>query len=174
MHKFAEHAVLLRAQAELPVSLKLATDPFHDGWKFVRTGDAQRLQRKIEKQGWQFIAIADGALRSGVGDSAQAALASAVRLALRRVSVFFNAVEVRHVQITSYPWFFLARIVVNPYRIQQAPVAPVPDRPMPPAIHPRQRPLPPYALDPFPQFGGGMPLLRELLTAPRNPGASIQ
>lgn len=174
MHNISEHNVLLRTQAELPAGLKLATDPFLEDWKFVRTGDAQRLQRKIEKRGWHFIAIADGALRSGVGHSAQTALASAVRLALRRVSVFFNAVEIRHVQITNYPWFFLARIVVAPYRIQQGPVMPVPDGPLPLPIHSRQRPLPSYALDPFPEFGSAMPLLRELLTEPRNSASGMQ
>jgi hypothetical protein len=174
MHNIVELTVLLRAQAVLPAGLKLATDPFHDGWNFVRTGDARRLQRKIEKRGWHFIAVADGALRSGVGESAQAALGSAVRLAMRRVSLFFNAVEIRHVQITSYPWFFLARIVVNPYRIQQGPVIPVPDRAILCATDPHKRPLPSFALDPFPEFGCAVPLLRELLTGPRNSRASIQ
>jgi hypothetical protein len=178
MHNIAELTVLMRTKIEFPSGFKLARDGFQDGWEFVRSGNARRLERKVQKLGWQFIKFEGSSVRSGVGNSEQSALASAVKLALRRVSVFFNAVEIQHVQITTYPWFVLARIVVNPYRIQQEAVTPAPDLFMAAKINPRQRKWPERAGDLYPrfdpQFGCAMPLLRELLTEPRSQGASIQ
>ena len=114
MRSIAELNMLLRVPAQLPVGLKLATNEFHEGWGFV-TGNANSLERKIRTRGWNFIKIADGSLRSGVGETSQEAIASALKLALRRVSMHFNAVEVEHIELTRYPWFFLARIRIYPY-----------------------------------------------------------
>jgi 2,4-dienoyl-CoA reductase-like NADH-dependent reductase (Old Yellow Enzyme family) len=96
MRSIAELNMLLRVPAQLPVGLKLATNEFHEGWGFV-TGNANSLERKIRTRGWNFIKIADGSLRSGVGETSQEAIASALKLALRRVSMHFNAVEVEHI-----------------------------------------------------------------------------
>jgi len=106
MRAIAELNVLLRTQIQLPVGLKLATDEFREGWNFVRSTDARRLEKRIQTRGWNFIKIADGELRSGVGETSQLAIASALKLALRRVSTHFNAVEVEHIELTQYPWFF--------------------------------------------------------------------
>jgi hypothetical protein len=174
MHKIAESTVLLRGTIELPCGIKLARDGFQEGWEFLKTGNARRLERKIQKRGWHFIKFEGSSVRSGVGDSVELALASAVKLALRRVSVFFNAVEIQHIQITSYPWFVLARIIVNSYRIQQAQVEPVPDQFAPAAAHSRKPKWPEYAGELYPQFGSAMPLLKQLLIAPRNQEARPQ
>lgn len=168
MHNIAEFSVLLRAKVELPADFRLARDGFQEGWDFVRSGGAPRLERKVQKCGWSFIKFEGSSVRSGVGDTVQAALASAVKLALRRVSVFFNAVEIQHIQITTYPWFVLARIIVNSYRIQEATVAPVPDQYVPAAIRAPQRRWPDFAGDPYLQFGSDLPILKQLLAAPRN------
>ncbi len=138
MRTIAELNVLLRERTELPVGLKLATVEFREGWNFVRSADARRLEKRIQARGWNFIRIADGSLRSGVGDTSQEAIASALKLALRRVSKHFNAVEVEHIELTQYPWFFLARVRVYPYRIQQGAVLPVPDEAFPVPIASRQ------------------------------------
>lgn len=163
MRTIAELNVLLRTRAELPVNLKLATDEFREGWNFVRTVTAQRLEKKIRTRGWNFIKIADGLLRSGVGDTSQAAIASALKLALRRVSEHFNAVEVERIDMTQYPWFYLARVRVNSYLIQQAAVAPVPDEAVTMPISVRQRRLPPQSAELLPHFGSAMPMLKEML-----------
>ena len=118
MRKIAETNILLRARVELPSGLTLATEEFREGWDLVQTGKATGLRKKIQTLGWNFIKAGDGSLRSGVGDTSQEAIASALKLVLRRVSNDFNAVEVGHIQLTEYPWFFLARVWVNPYRIQ--------------------------------------------------------
>jgi hypothetical protein len=119
MRTIAELNLLLHTSVELPSGLKLTTEEFHDGWNFVRRVDARRLGKRIHTKGWNFIRFADGSLRSGIGDTSQEAIASALKLALRRVSSHSNAVEVEHIELTRYPWFFLARVRVYPYRIQE-------------------------------------------------------
>ena len=126
MRNIAERNVLLRARVEVPACLKLATREFREGWSFM-TGDASQLERKIRTRGWSLIKIADGTLKSGVGETSQEAIASALTLAVRRLSEHFNALEVEHIYLTQYPWFFLARIRIYSYRIQQSAALPVPD-----------------------------------------------
>jgi hypothetical protein len=174
MRTIAELNMLLRARVELPVGLKLATEEFREGWNFVRSGDARRLEKKIQTRGWSFIKIADGSLRSGVGETSQEAIASALKLALRRVSTHFNAVEVEHIELTQYPWFFLARVRVYPYRIQQGAVVPLPDEAAAMPMAARSRRLPPQSAEPFPHFGSAMPMLKEMLVSAGVPARSSQ
>jgi hypothetical protein len=171
MRTIAELDMLLRARATLPDNLKLATDEFREGWSFVRTGDARRLGRKMKTRGWNFIKIADALLRSGVGDTSQDAVASALKLALRGVNAHCNAVEVEHIELTQYPWFFLARVRVDPYCIQQEKVLPVPDEAVSPRIfrRPRQAPLEATALSAH--FGSAMPQLKQMLIS--SPGSQV-
>jgi hypothetical protein len=164
--------VLLRAQIELPDGMKLATDEFHEGWNIVRTGNAPRLKEKIQSRGWNFIKIADGSLRSGVGDTSQEAIAGALKLALRHVSDHFNAAEVEHIELTQYPWFFLARVRVYPYRIQQDAVLMEMEEAEPMEMAGRQRRLSTQSAEMFQQFGSAMPLLKEMLIGSRNSEAS--
>jgi hypothetical protein len=159
MRTIAEQNVLLRIRAELPVGLKLATHQFREGWNFV-TGDACRLEKRIRMRGWNFIKIADGALKSGVGETSQEAIASALKLALRRMSEHFNAVEVEHIELTKYPWFYLARVRVYPYRIQEGAALPLSDEP---PTTPRQKRLPLNAAALYPEFGSAMPRLKQML-----------
>jgi hypothetical protein len=171
MRNIAELNMLLRAQVELPAGLGLATDEFREGWNFVRTGDALRLKKKIQARGWNFIKIGDGSLRSGVGETSQEAIAGALKLALRRVSEHFNAVEVAHIELTRYPWFVLARVKVNPYRIQPGAALPIADEDEPLPMAPHSRRLPANSAELFPQFGSAMPLLKQLLVSSRTPEA---
>jgi hypothetical protein len=168
MRNIAELTILLRMRAELPAGLKLATEEFRDGWNFARSVNARRLEKKILTQGWSFVKIGDGSLRSGVGETSQEAIASALKLALRHVSEQLNAVEVEHIELSQYPWFFLARVRVFPYRIQQGPVLPVPDEALPLPIVPRQRRLPVDAPQLYPHFGSAMPVLKEMLISSRS------
>jgi len=109
-----------------------------------------------------------------VGDTSQEAIASALKLALRRISDHFNAVEVERIELTQYPWFFLARVRIYPFRIQQGAVMPVGDEIMPLSVAPRRRRLGPNSAEMFPNFGSAMPMLKEMLTASRAHEAQIQ
>jgi hypothetical protein len=168
MRTIAELNLLLRAQVELPDGMKLATDEFHEGWNFVRAGNAERLKEKIQARGWNFIKVADGSLRSGVGDTSQEAIAGALKLALRHVSEHFNAAEVEHIELTQYPWFFLARVRVYPYRIQQDAVLAVTEEAEPMAMPERQQRPTAQGAEMISQFGSAMPQLKEMLVSSRD------
>ena len=174
MCTIAESNVFLRAQAELPACFKVATEEFREGWNLMRSGGKRRLEKKVQIRGWNFIKFADGALRSGVGETSQEAIASALKLALRRVGQHSNAVEVERIELTRYPWFFLARVLVFPYRIQQGAELPISDEAAPTPGAARQKRLSPHAPELFPQFGSAMPMLKEMLTLPGNSEAGTQ
>jgi hypothetical protein len=174
MYSISETNLLVRAQIKLPAGLKLVTEEFREGWGFVGTKDARLLETRILRRGWKFIKMVDGWLRSGLGETPQGAIANALHLALRHVSPHFNAVEVNHVEWTQYPWFFLARVMVNPYRIQQGAIQPVPDDALPPANTLRPRLLAANAAALFPNFGSAMPMLKEMLVLSRSTQAKTQ
>jgi hypothetical protein len=168
MRNIAETNMLLRSRLELPDGLKLATDDFREGWQFVRTLNAGRLKKRLRTCGWNFIRIGNGMLKSGVGDTSQEAIASALKLALRHISERFNAIEVEHIDLTQYPWFFLAKVSVNPYRIQEGAILAPPDKALPQPITPRERRLPVHAAALYPHFGSAMPMLKQMLTSIRS------
>jgi hypothetical protein len=174
MHKIAEQNMLLRAQAELPADLKLATVEFREGWIFVRPGDARKLEKKIHTRGWNFIKVGNGTLRSGVGDTSQEAIAGALKLALRHMNRHFNAAEVEHIELTKYPWFFLARVRINPYRIQPDAALSLPEEEELLSPASRTRRLPADSAELYPNFGSAMPQLKAMLISSRSSEARPQ
>jgi hypothetical protein len=169
MRKIAETNILLRARFELPDGLKLATDDFREGWQIVRTLNALRLKKKLRTCGWNFVRIGDEALKkSGVGDTSQEAIASALKLALRNITDRFDAVEVERIHLTEYPWFVLARVIVNPYQIQDAAIQRAPGLSLPQPIAARGRRLPADAAALYPDFGSAMPMLKQMLISTRS------
>src|SRR5580704_16754345 len=115
MQDIAEHTVLSRVTAELPNGLRIVTEVFQEGWNIIRSGNVHRLDKAIRGCGWHFIWIAEPSRHGGVGQTEQAAIAPALSLALRRVSPGFNAASVDRVEISHYPWFFIARVKIYPY-----------------------------------------------------------
>lgn len=167
MHTIAELNLLLRVPAELPQGLRLATDEFREGWSFVRFVDARRLKKRVLRRRWNFIKIDTGCLRSGVGDTAQEAIAGALKLALREINEHLNAAEIKHIELTRYPWFFLARVSVHPYRIQQdALLSPRSDAVARPIVQRRGR-LPRHSNALLPLFARTVPQLRQVLISSR-------
>jgi hypothetical protein len=177
MRNIAELNMLLRERIELPAGLKLSTDEFREGWSFIKSGNARRLEKRILKSGWNFQRLADGSLRSGVGETSQEAIASALKLALRRVNTYFNAVEVEHIELTKYPWFFLARVKVFPYRIQEGAIFAAPDAAMADetvvGANGSHR-LADGSAVMFPDFGSAMPMMKEMLAASHASEATAQ
>ena len=167
MPNITELTILLREHVELPDGFELATDAFHEGWNLARSVDARRLEEKIHTHGWHSIKIAEGLLRNGVGKTSQEAIDSALKLALRHVGALFNVVEVKHIELSEYPWFFLAKVQIYPFRVQQSAILPQPDHYEPVPIKPRQRRLPLHAGALYPQFGGAVPRFRQMLISSR-------
>jgi hypothetical protein len=174
MRTITDRNILLRARTELPEGLKLATDEFCERWEFVRTFDARRLEKQIVLRGWNLIRIDEESLRSGVGETSQEAIANALKLALRRISTHFNAAEVEHIELTEYPWFYLARVRVLPYRIQQGALLPVSCKAEVVPARNRRRRLPVYAEVLYPQFESVFPQLKEMLISSRSAQAGPQ
>jgi hypothetical protein len=173
MPTISESTLLLRASIELPEGLGLATDEFREGWNFARAVNAQRLEKKILTRGWNFIKVPDESLRSGVGDTSQEAIAGALKLALRRVNSHFNAAEVEHIELTEYPWFYLARVRVNPCRIQPGELL-VPVELLSSPVAPRPRRLPLDADVLYPHFASAVPQLKQMLIVSRTEEAGPQ
>ena len=167
MRNITEASMLLRVRVDLPVGFKLAMDEFQEGWQFVRTLDAGRLTKKFRTRGWNFISIGEGVLKSGVGDTSQEAIARALKLALNHFGASSDAVEVKHIQMTQYPWFFLAKVIVNPYELQVAVNQKVPVRSLSLPAAPRVRRLPANAAALYPDFGVTMPMLKQMLISAR-------
>jgi hypothetical protein len=168
MSNRTEPIVLLRVRTELPHGLNLETSEFDGGWDFIRHGRAGGLEKKIQKREWQFIRIAGESLQCGVGETSRQAFAIALKLALPAISAYFNAVEVRRIHLTKYPWFVLVRVGVYPIRIQQGAVEAVPDDVLrlPVAAPARQSPVRAPWLSPGPDCR--MAQLRKMLNPPAN------
>jgi hypothetical protein len=174
MRIITELNVLLRALTELPNGLQLATEEFREGWNFAPTINAQQLDKRVHERGWNFIRIAEGMQACGVGDTSQEAIASGLRLVLLRMNALFNAVEVEYIELTQYPWFYLARVRVCPFLIQQAAVLPVSDDFLPAPILPRRKRLPQDADVLYPQFGSAIPQLKKMLISSRTAEVVMQ
>jgi hypothetical protein len=76
------------------------------------------------------------------------------------MSAHFNAAEVEHIELTQYPWFYLARVRIYPYCIQQDSVLPLSDEP---PMASRQKRLPVHSAALYPDFGSAMPRLKQML-----------
>jgi hypothetical protein len=166
MRKIAESNMLVQSRVELPHGLRMATEEFREGWNFTRSVDARRLQKRIQRHGWTLIKNSSGLERSGVGPTSQHAIAGALSLALRRLTAHFNAVEIEHIQLTQYPWFFLARVIVHPYRIQEGAALFVSDDPIPVPVRARQRSQPLNTAVLHPLFANATPHFKEMLILP--------
>jgi hypothetical protein len=164
MRAISEQDVLLREEIDLPACVKIATDSFREGWNFASTVNAKQLEKKICSRDWNFIKIAEGAQASGVGATSQEAIASALRVALLRKNGRFNAVVIEYIEISPYPWFFLARMRVCQYCIQQSAVLAVIDDCASSSTSPRKRRLLLDANALYPDFGSSMPLIKQMLT----------
>jgi hypothetical protein len=138
MFKIAEQTALVRGHAELSSDFAFVTEEFRDGWNFVLFGDMRRLEGGIGIPRWRLSRIAEASLKSGVGKTPQEAIASALKLALRRVDDCFSVAEVERIELTKYPWFVLARVTVYPCQMGQSALVSVFDEalplPMPPPV----------------------------------------
>jgi hypothetical protein len=97
----------------------------------VRSGDVLWMDMKARKSGCHFIWIAESSPRGGVGvgQTAQAAIAGALKLALRRVNPDFNAANIDRINLKQYPWFFTAKVRVSPIKFSRTQFCRYPAKP---------------------------------------------
>ena len=119
-----EPKFLLRVPCELPQGMKLFTDEFYEGWRRARSMSTGHFENSVRVLGWNFIKIADGSMVVGVGNTSQEAVTGALRHSLRNVRDNSNVLEIRSIELTRYQWFFLARVGVFPYRVQESATLP--------------------------------------------------
>jgi hypothetical protein len=167
MNTVAVSNMFLRAYAELPTGFMLETEEFREGWNFAPTANAEQLRQRARRHGWSLVKVINEILRSGVGDTSQLAIASAVKLALRHVTNQCNAAEVGYIELTQYPWFYFARVRVYPYLIQQGLDLPSCDD-----AAPRQRQRALHAPDL--NFGCTMPQLKQMLVLSKGSETRVQ
>jgi len=115
----AKSSMLVRSGVILPPKLKLKTIQFTAPWNVVVSADAGWLEREVTSRNWHIVRIANGIIRSGIGNNSHTAIASAVNFALMQVNSGIHTLRIEHVKLTQYPWFVLACISMSPYRIQE-------------------------------------------------------
>ena len=174
MRSIREFDVLIREPIEIPARIEFATEEFREGWSLVELVDTRCLENIIDSLGWRFIRNTRGSLSSGVGETSQEAIVGAIRIALGLVNEHFNAVEVEHIALTQYPWFFLAKVRVCPYQLQQNGFLAVPDGaaprcPLPGAGCCRQ--MPPRSTR---NFASALPQLKQMLISSQDRQARPQ
>ncbi|MGD0831370.1 MAG: hypothetical protein ABR907_10530 [Terracidiphilus sp.] len=164
MHTIAELNVLVHARTELPRGFDLETEEFREGWRFASGVNASQIKQTLDAHQWSFIKVSDKLQAYGLGDHPQEAISSALRLAVLRPSANFHALELEQIELTQYPWFYLAKIKVCGYRIQQSAVPCDLDNALPATTEVQRSRLSVDANLPHKSFGSDMPLLKRILT----------
>jgi len=167
MRAISERNMLLRERVAVPLGLNVMREELHDDWGLVPNVNARRLTKKIQPHGWSCPKVANEVLRSGVGATSKEAVASALKLALRDIGEGFNAVEVAHIELTHYPWFYLARVSIYPYVIGQHAILPAADDAPPRSIARQPRRAMRKSSVPLPLFACAMPQLKQVLISSR-------
>lgn len=97
----------------------LLTAKLQECWGSVQHGE---FQRRVDDDppglGYSLDCSAEPIRGSGVGQSAQEAITGGLGRALGLVGSHFNAAKVEEILVKEYPWFFLARVTVLPYRFE--------------------------------------------------------
>ncbi len=94
----------------------LLTEMKQDGWHFALGGEFYWREGIHLECGPEPNPSVQTIRRSGIGQSAQEAMTRGIKLALRLVDDSFHAAIVTEILMKEYPWFFLARVTVLPYR----------------------------------------------------------
>jgi hypothetical protein len=113
------HSVFLRKACILPDRLDPLREPFGDNWSLVEEIPAPVFDTMIRQAGWHFIWLQGPCSRKGCGRTPQGAIDRALTRALSAVTEPCNAAEFDSVQVTKYPGFLVANVIVQRRRIQQ-------------------------------------------------------
>jgi hypothetical protein len=174
MQNIASGRVLLRMQTDLPIGMDVAAAEFGEGWNLMLPEASVRLKKDVQAYGWNLIKFAHEPQGSGVGDTAEEATTAALRQSLRRISKCFNAAEVDRIEWTEYPWFFLARVLLSPYNLQEYAIPAVTDDALSHPVTRARGRLPRNSRPLSPSFNVAMPAFRQLLVLSSNTDGEAQ
>ena len=88
-------------------------------WFVVEDFRALDFDRLIRRAGWHFMWLQGARCRRGYGLSEEKAVRRGLLRALNCVPKAFNAAELDSVEITEYPGFKTAVVIVQPLHIQE-------------------------------------------------------
>ena len=90
--------ILMREGTELPGAVRLESEPYEAGWRFVKNLDGYGLGRKIDEAGWTFFCQAGDIKSIAFGIDEQQMVRRAVKRILAKVeSEKFNSLEITRV-----------------------------------------------------------------------------
>jgi len=89
--------IFVREGTELPVTMRLVTEPYADGWRLVNNLDGYELGRKVHEAGWTFFCQAGDIRTITFGIDEQLRVRRAVKRILAKGSEKFNSLEITQV-----------------------------------------------------------------------------
>lgn len=113
-----DFAISSSAASNRPDVSFLLTARLRERWSFVKPGEFQRRGMGNPESGRSQDCLPKPTRGSGVGQSAQEAMTGALKHALERVGNNFSSASVEEILVKEYPWFFLARVTVLPYGLE--------------------------------------------------------
>jgi hypothetical protein len=113
------HSVFLRKGCDMPAHFDLAQQPCADNWMLLEEIESPVLDTMIRHAGWHFVCFKGPFSRSGVGLSRDGAIHQALARALKGLKMRFNAAELESVEVSSYPFFHIAKVILQGRHIQQ-------------------------------------------------------
>ncbi len=114
-----QHAIFLREGCTLPDRFALKQERFCLGWMLIEGLAAVTLDAKIRGAGWHFMCLIGSNSRRGCGRTREGAIRRALERALKITPGRFNASELDSCQVKRYPGFHMARVILQPRRIQR-------------------------------------------------------
>ena len=111
--------MFLRSGCVLPDGLNPSKQTLDSDWFVVEDLPALDFDRMIRRAGWHFMWLQGACCRRGYGLSVQTAVRRGLLRALNCVPKAFNAAELDSVEITEYPGFQTAVVIVQPLHIQE-------------------------------------------------------
>jgi hypothetical protein len=113
------HTIFLRRECRLPDYLSLPQASVDDDWVQVSEIGSSDLDVMIRQAGWHFMYLQGSSSHTSVRLTSDGAIHHALIGALRGIASRFNAAELESIHMIKYPGFHIAKIAVQPRRIQR-------------------------------------------------------
>jgi len=112
------HTIFLRKECTLPEHIYLQQEAVSDSWTQVTEIGASALDGIIRQAGWHFMCVQGFSSHTSVGSTHDGAIQKALICALKGIASRFNAAELESIHMSKYPGFHIAKVVLQPRKIQ--------------------------------------------------------